>query len=195
MKKIKLSQFAKDNSITYRTAYTWFHDGIIPGEKLPTGTILVYQDEPEITTTVPKNYAAIYSRVSTTQQKDDLDRQNQRLLDFATANGYIIKHNIKEIASGLNDNRTKLNNLIDKNDFSTLIIEHKDILTRFGFNYLNKLFKIKNQSILIVNETEEDKNDIVQDFISIITSFCARIYGQRRNKQKTKKLIEELKNG
>jgi len=67
-------------------------------------------------------------------------------------------------------------------------------LTRFGFNYLEKLIKNKNQKILIVNETAEEKDDLMSDFISIITLFCARIYGKRRNKSKTKKLLKELEN-
>ncbi len=194
MKKIKLSQFAKEHSVNYRTAYNWFYNGDIPGEKLPTGTILVYQEDEMPASSFSKNSVAIYSRVSSHQQKDDLDRQSKRLTDFAISNGYIIKYNIKEIASGLNDSRPKLNEILDKNDYEILLIEHKDRLTRFGFNYLEKLIKNKNQKILIVNETAEEKDDLMNDFISIITSFCARIYGKRRNKSKTKKLLKELEN-
>ena len=71
-----------------------------------------------------------------------------------------------------------------------IVVEHKDRLTRFGFNYLKELF---DGEIFVVNEADDSKQDLIQDFISVITSFCARIYGQRRSKRKTEKIIEELK--
>ena len=73
-----------------------------------------------------------------------------------------------------------------------LIVEHKDRLTRFGFNFLNTLCKQNNCEIIILNKVEE-KEDVIQDFVSIITSFCAKIYGQRRSKRKTEQLIQQLK--
>lgn len=71
-----------------------------------------------------------------------------------------------------------------------LVIEYKDRLTRFGFNYIKTLFK--GCKIIVVNETTNKEDDIMQDLISIITSFCARIYGNRRSQRKTEKIIEEL---
>jgi len=73
-------------------------------------------------------------------------------------------------------------------------VEHKDRLTRFGFNYIQILFNQLGKEIEVVNETKNDKEDLMQDFISIITSFCARLYGLRRSKRKTEKIIKELKN-
>jgi predicted site-specific integrase-resolvase len=73
-------------------------------------------------------------------------------------------------------------------------VEHKDRLTRFGFNYIQILFNQLDKEIEIVNETKNDKEDLMQDFIAIITSFCARLYGLRRSKRKTEKIINELKN-
>lgn len=71
-----------------------------------------------------------------------------------------------------------------------LVVEYKDRLTRFGFNYIKTLFK--GCKIIVVNETTNKEDDIMQDLISIITSFCARIYGNRRSQRKTEKIIEEL---
>ena len=72
-------------------------------------------------------------------------------------------------------------------------MEHKNRLTRFGFNYLKLLAEEQGKTIEVVNEAENDKQDLMQDFIAIITSFCARLYGLRRSKQKTEKIIRELK--
>ena len=73
-------------------------------------------------------------------------------------------------------------------------MEHKDRLTRFGYNYINILFKEQSRTIEIINYQEDQKEDLIQDFVSIITSFCTRIYGLRRSKRKTEQLIQELEN-
>ena len=74
-----------------------------------------------------------------------------------------------------------------------IIVEHKDRLTRFGFNYIKALLESRGGSVIVINEVESNKEDLIQDFVSVITSFCARIYGQRRSKRKTEKLLEGLK--
>ena len=78
------------------------------------------------------------------------------------------------------------------NKFEILLAEHKDKLTRFGFNYIDILLKSHNKKIEVINLVDNDKEDLIQDFVSLITSFCARIYGQRRSKRKIEKLIKEL---
>jgi predicted site-specific integrase-resolvase len=70
-------------------------------------------------------------------------------------------------------------------------VEHKDRLTRFGFKYIESLMELQGRKIEVINNLD-DKDDLIQDFVSVITSFCARIYGQRRSKRSTEKLIKEL---
>ena len=72
-----------------------------------------------------------------------------------------------------------------------VVVEHKDRLTRFGFNYLKQLWDVE---IIVINEVVEDEKDLMQDFVSLVTSFCARLYGKRRTKRNTEKLIQDLKN-
>lgn len=100
---------------------------------------------------------------------------------------------MQEIGSGLNDNRPKLLKLLNDVNVGYIIVEHKDRLTRFGFNYIKALLESRGGSIIVINEVESNKEDLIQDFVSVITSFCARIYGQRRSKRKTEKLLEGLK--
>ena len=73
-----------------------------------------------------------------------------------------------------------------------LVVEHKDRLTRFGFNYIKTLFS--ECEIVVVNEVES-KEDLFEDFVSLVTSFCARIYGRRRSRRKTEELIKKLGEG
>ena len=190
MKRIKLHQWAKDNGLSQRGAYSMFRKGKLPGaSQLPSGTILV--DLPEEIKIVPDK-TITYSRVSTTKQKDDLDRQVVRLNDYCAANGWIVHKEYREIASGLNDKRPYLLRIIERDQPTRLVVEHKDRLTRFGFNYLKVLFDKMNCEIIIINQSDIVETDLMTDFISIITSMTARLYGLRRSKRKTEKIIEEL---
>jgi predicted site-specific integrase-resolvase len=185
---MKLSEYAKLNSITYKTAWLHFKAGLIPNAiKLKTGTIVI-QEIPKL-----QEKIALYSRVSSSENKSNAEAQLDRLRIYAIAKGYQINKEVIEIASGLNDARPKLILLLQDKSITKIIVEHKDRLTRFGFNYINVLLENSNRSIEVINESL-DNDDIIADFISIITSFCARIYGRRRSKRKTELLLKELEN-
>lgn len=189
--KIKLSEYAKREGIAYRTAVTHFHQGLVSGGyQKSTGAIFVDLGEPLAVASNVVN-VALYSRVSSSQNRGNLLHQQKRLEDYAAAKGYNIVHNVKEVGSGLNDNRKQLNGLFTRNDWTILIVEHKDRLTRFGFNFIELFLNKENRHIEVIN-VSEDKDDLIQDFISIITSFSARIYGRRRTHRQTEQLIKEL---
>ena len=73
------------------------------------------------------------------------------------------------------------------------MVEHRDRLTRFGFHFIETLLANQGRRIEVINEADGAREDLIQDFASVITSFCARLYGQRRAKRKTEKLIAELR--
>ena len=75
------------------------------------------------------------------------------------------------------------------------VVEHKDRLTRFGANYIETLLEAQGRIVEVVNVAENDKEDLIADLASVIYSFCARLYGQRRAKRKTETIIKELKDG
>ena len=87
----------------------------------------------------------------------------------------------------------KLQKILKKDNYDILLVEQKDRLTRFGFNYIEVLLEKSQQRVEVINYIQEEKEDLINDLVSIITSFCARIYGQRRTKRKTEDLIKELK--
>jgi predicted site-specific integrase-resolvase len=121
-----------------------------------------------------------------------LDRQAERLISYAIAKGYMVRHVVKETGSGLNDNRKKLAALLVKDDYEILIVEHRDRLARFGTAYLELLLKRSGITLDIVNRVEDKTDDLMTDLVAIITSFAARLYGQRRGKRKTEKIIATL---
>ena len=189
----KLSQYAKFNNVTYRTAWNHFHNGLIEGAyQLPTGTVVI----PDSTDLNKKrqDYIVTYSRVSSSENKSNLESQSQRLTSFCNAKGWIIQESVKEVGSGINDKRIKLISILKNRKATKLVVEHKDRLTRFGYEYIKCICDMFGCEIIILNESDDEKEKIMEDFISIITSFCAKIYGQRRSKRKTEKIIKELQN-
>ncbi len=189
---MKLSTWAKKMGISYRRAWQMFKDGKLPNaKKLPTGTIVVLEEE-KANVLSTQNIVAIYARVSSHENRDNLEKQAERLKEYAIAKGYQIKHMVKEVGSGVNDARPKLINLLNKQDYSILLVEHKDRLTRFGFNYIRLLCEKQGKLIEIVNGAEDEKEDIIQDFVAVIYSFSAKLYGLRRAKRKTEKIIKEI---
>ena len=182
-------------SLHIRTVYRYYHSGKIQGyQDDVTGTIFILNPFKKEVEASLNATVVLYARVSSSENKDNLDKQLDRLRLYANAKGYQVVKEIKEIGSGLNDNRVKLNNLL-KNDldtFSILLVEHKDRLTRFGFNYIDIMLKTHNKKLEVINLVDNDREDLVQDFISVITSFCARVYGQTRSKRKTEALIKGL---
>lgn len=162
---MKLSAYAKEMGITRQTANRWFHEGRIPGAyQLDTGTIIVPNDIFE-KNEVNNGRTIIYARVSSSEQrKTNLETQAQRLIDFSIANGWQIDEVIKEVGSGLNDERQELVNLLmsDK-PIRRIIVENKDRLACSGFNYLKILAKKQNFEIVVVNKAEDDKEELTNE--------------------------------
>jgi predicted site-specific integrase-resolvase len=188
---MKLSQYAKEVGVSYETAWKWFKAGRIRGYQMDTGTIIITEPS-SLAGREQGTKIALYTRVSAAENKANLDSQTQRLQDYCAAKGYIVSAVVKEIGSGVNDERPKLLKLLTNPAVGVIVVEHKDRLTRFGFHYLEALLAMQHRRIEVVNVVENGREDLIQDFVSIITSFCARLYGQRRSKRKTERLIQEL---
>lgn len=106
-------------------------------------------------------------------------------------NALCIDQVVKEVGSGLNDNRAKLETILKDQTLKRIVVEHRDRLTRFGYNYLQILAQLQGFEIIVVNKTlDNDKDDLLADFTAIITSFCARLYSKRRSK----KITNDIKN-
>jgi len=188
---MKLSTWAKRQGISYKTAWRlWANKKLpVPAEQLATGTIIV--KEPMTAYEAELSSAVLYARVSSSDQKQDLDRQLSRLVEYATSQRLRVISAIKEVGSGLNGKRPKLLSILRNPDIKTIVVEHKDRLVRFGFEYLEALFKASGRRIVVVDESEM-KDDLVQDMIDVLTSFYARLYGRRSAKNKAKKVIKEI---
>ena len=129
---------------------------------------------------------AIYCRVSSHDQKKkgDLDRQKSRLLDYCIKNNFNVRHCFEEVGSGMNPKRSKLKSLfkvVTGNEISKVIIEHKDRLTRFNFEFLEEFFKSHQVQIIWVEEilNKSFEEELVKDILTLMSSFSNKIYGKR----------------
>jgi len=105
---MKLSKWAKEQGISYQTAWNMYKSGKLDNAyQLPTGTIIIKNGASNV---IKKT--VVYARVSSSENKKNLDKQAERLVDYCNANGWGVEKVIKEIGSGLNDNRKKLEKLL-----------------------------------------------------------------------------------
>ncbi len=185
---MKLSEYAKKLGVSYRTAHRLWKAGKLDAYQLPTGTVIVQEH------TKPVVRVAVYARVSSAEMKGLLETQAERLVHYCEAKGYQIHQVVKEVASGVNDQRPKFLALLADTTITTIVVEHKDRATRFGFHYIETLLEKQGRQIEVVNLAEDGKEDLMTDLVSIMYSFSARLYGQHRAKRKTEKIIQELTN-
>jgi putative resolvase len=181
---MKLSQYAKKAGISYKTAWRWYKAGTLDAYQTPSGMVVVRDPHMERTGT---GRIALYARVSSADQKSDLERQVQRLRDYAAARGYQVAKEVTEIASGLNDSRPKFLKLLADPTIGTIIVEHRDRSTRFGWNYITTLMEAQGRRMEAVFP-DETKDDLVNDFVSLITSMAARIYGRRGSRRRAERI-------
>src|SRR5205807_4885779 len=179
-----LSQYAKQTGVSYKTAWRWYKAGTLDAYRTETGTVIV-RDKADVKPLTGR--IALYARVSSLGQKDDLERQMQRLKDYAAAKGYQVSKMVSEQASGLNHRRPKLMKLLTDASVGIVVIEHRDRLTRFGFNYIEQLMQMQGRRLEVIFPSDTD-NDLVDDFIAVITSMASRISGRRTSKRRAEKI-------
>jgi predicted site-specific integrase-resolvase len=187
---MRLRVYAKKTGVTYKTAFRWWKAGKLDAYQMDTGTIIVR----EPATSAEQLQVALSARISSAEQKEDLERQMQRLKDYAASKGYQVTKMVSELASGLNDRRPKLMKVLTDASVGIVVIEHRDRLTRFGFNYIEQLMQMQGRrlEVLFPNDTDTDLED---DFIAVITSMASRISGRRTSKRRAetmKQCVEQV---
>ena len=198
---VTVSEARRVLGVSYITLWRWIREGRIRAVRGPSGRWLIPWSEierlrgkPE---TIEKVRAAIYARVSSRKQAEqgDLDRQVELLKKYAAEQGYEVVAVLKDVGSGLKENRPglrKLFKLVAEGRVDIVLVTYRDRLTRFGFEYLRYFFERFGVEIVeVMQEEKEPLEELVEDFLSIIVSFAGRIYGVRSHK--AKKLVEQNK--
>ena len=167
-------------------------DGRLPPElqveQLPNGRYYVVAP--------PQNEGrcVVYARVSSGDQKEDLDRQVGRVVEWATQQGCRPDEVVKEIGSGLNGNRRRLRRLIADHTVGTVMVEHRERLCRFGFEYVEAALAGRGARILVMEDNELE-DDLVRDVTEVMTSLCARLYGRRSARRRAERALAAAQEG
>ena len=190
---IRPRDYAAMRGVHYRTIINHFNKGALDGYRDEFGNIWIrnprWQEAPKGDHSLD---AILYARVSSSINMGSLDGHFELLRELAAARGYRVVGEYKEVASGLNEGRKMLGQILDRDDYGVLVAEHRDRLTRFGLSYLDQLLGRLGVKVDIINQVDGKDNELVDDFVSIVTSFCGRIYGQKR-RAKTNRIIDEIR--
>jgi putative resolvase len=192
--------------ISYSTLSRWVREGRIRAIRTAGGVFRIPESEVRrIAEGLPMSKevrAVIYTRVSSFDQKSDLERQVQYLTQYCSSKGYRVVDVLSDVASGLKTDRKgllKLFNYVINRQVDIVVITYRDRLTRFGFEYLEYFFNQYGVRIEVVfrEEPKDVYQELVEDLIEIVTSFAEKLYGMRSHKKKRlvegfKKLLEEV---
>lgn len=185
---MKLSTWAREQGISYKTAWRLWKAGKlpVPAEQLATGTVIIHAR--------PANEppgVALYARVSSADQKADLNRQLSRLVEFSAKHGFCVVEAVQETGSGLHGRRKALLRIFRNPQVQVIVVEHRDRLMRFGLEYVEAALAAQGRRVMVV-EDSEITDDIVRDLQEVMVSMCARLYGKRAAKNRAKKAMEAM---
>jgi len=184
---MNLSEWAEAQHVHPQTAYRWFRAGRLPVPAQRVGGLIVVGDLIK-SASVRVGKTAIYARVSSSDQKPDLDRQVARITTWATSNGYSIDSVVTEVGSALNGKRRKFLALLRDPEVTTIVVEHRDRFARFGSEYVAAALDANHRRMVVVDDAEVD-DDLVRDMTELMTSLCARLYGRRSAKNRAEKAL------
>lgn len=188
----KPKDFAELLGISVKTLQCWDREGILKANRTPTDrryyTYNQYLQFKGVNTENDQRQTVIYARVSTKNQKDDLQNQVAFLWQFCNDRGVIVDQCIEDYGSGLNYNRKKWNELLDEvmeRKIKTIAVTHKDRFVRFGYDWFEKFCMKFYTTIVVVNNEElSPQEELVHDIVSILHVFSFRLYGLRKYKKR-----------
>lgn len=185
---MKLSEWARQQGVSYQTAWRWVKDGKmpVPVRQAPSGTWLVAEPAPAVS--VASGRVVAYCRVSSADQEADLERQAARVVAGANGLGLAVAEVVAEVGSGLDGRRRKLHRLLSDPQTAVIVVEHRDRLARFGVEHLEAVLSASGRRLVVLDPTET-ADDLVRDITEVLTSMCARLYGRRAAKNRAARAV------
>jgi putative resolvase len=186
---VNLTEWAKAQGVHPQTARRWFREGTLPVPAMRVGprTILVNIEANQAVDVV--GGVGLYARVSSHEQKTDLERQAARLVEWAAKAGHRVVRVESEIASGMNGARAKVRRLLADPSVTTVVVEHKDRLGPMNVELVEAALAAHGRRLVILDNGEVE-DDLVRDMTEVLTSFCARLYGRRSARNRAQKALE-----
>lgn len=185
---MNLAVWAGRNGVSRVTAYRWFHAGLLPVPARKVGRLILV-DEPSENAGAFL-LTAVYARVSSADQKSDLDRQVAQVTAWATAQQIPVDRVVVELGSALNGHRRKFLALLRDPSVQRIVVEHRDRFCRFGSEYAQAALAAQGRELVVVDSAEVD-DDLVRDTTEIltVTSMCARLYGKRAAQNRAQRAL------
>ena len=186
---VNLKQWAEREGVHHVTAYRWFREGRLPVPARKVGRLIL------VDVSGSRERAAesvvVYARVSSADQRADLDRQVARVTGWATGQGLVVSRVVTEVGSALNGHRKEFLALLREASVTTIVVEHRDRFARFGAEYVEAALAAQGRRLLVVDPAEVD-DDLVRDVTEIRTSLCARLYGRRAAVNRARRAVEAV---
>ena len=186
---VKLAAWARLEGIHPKTAYRWHREGKmpVPVQRTASGSLLVHDPKYQ-QPAVGEGRTVVYARVSSHDQRSSLDGRIFRTVQGASSLGLAVDEVVVEVGSGLNGHRRKLSRLLSDAQVTTVVVEHRDRLARFGVEHLEAALAASGRRIVIIDDGETD-DDLVRDMVDVLTSMCARLYGRRGARNRAEKAL------
>ncbi|MHB1854437.1 MAG: IS607 family transposase [Acidimicrobiales bacterium] len=188
---MNLSEWATRVGVNKHTAYRWYREGTLPVPAQRVGKLILVDLDRAASS--ERSRAVVYARVSSHDQRDDLDRQVVRVTAWATAQGISVDEVVCEVGSGMNGKRRKFQRVLADPTATAIVVEHRDRLARFGVENLEAVLSGQGRRIIVVDPEEMD-DDLVRDMTEVLTSFCARLYGRGGARNRAIKALGCAKN-
>ena len=185
---MNLREWALSQGVHPQTAYKWFREGKLPVPARKMGKLILVGDLAD-RPAQHRGRTVVYARVSSADQKPDLDRQVARVISWGTEHGYEIGQVVTEVGSALNGKRRKFLALLEDSSATVVLVEHRDRFARFGAEYVSAALGAAGRQLVVVDDAEVD-DDLVRDMTEILTSMCARLYGKRGAANRARRAVE-----
>ena len=184
---MNLTEWARLQGVPSQTAYRWFRDGTlpVPAVRINSRSVLV---APDAVLQRRTDGLGLYARVSSHDQRADLDRQVARLCQWAANTGLRVERVESEVGSGMNGARTKVRRLLADPKVTTIVVEHRDRLGRMNVELVEAALSAGGRRLVVLDEGEVD-DDLVREMTEVLTSFCARLYGRRSARNRARKAL------
>lgn len=167
------------------TAYRWYREGRLPVPVRRVGRLVLVS--PDVVACAVEG-VGLYARVSSHDQKADLDRQVARLSAWAAQAGRVVVRVEAEVGSGMNGARGKVRRLLADPAVGTVVVEHRDRLGRMNTELVEAALAAHHRRLVVLDDGEVD-DDLVRDMVEVLTSFCARLYGRRSARNRALKAL------
>ena len=190
---MRAKEWAALEGLHEQTVWKWCREGRMPVPVERVGGLWLVHDPKYEAPPAPTagRRTVCYARVSSSDQKADLQRQADRLKAFAINMGASDIEVVSEIGSGMNDKRRKLNQVLANPTVGTIIVEHRDRLACMNVGLIESALEASGRRLIVVDDTELD-DDLARDMTEVLTSFCARLYGRKSAKQRAQRALEAL---